>query len=374
MLKMPHTSQSLDTLATITPSGHHCEFPLVSVVVPVLNEKEHLGLLLDDLLAQEFPSDGYEIVVVDGGSRDGTPELVTAYQGRSRTPILLLSNLGRLSSAGRNLGVLNSRGEWIVFIDGHCRISSRRLLKDTVEVSQRTGADCLCRPQPLTLEGNTWFQDVVARVRATFLAHGRGSTIYLSNYEGNVEPTSSGATYRRSVFTRAGMYDEQFDACEDVEFNYRVYRAGLSAYFDSRLAVCYRPRASVPALLKQTIRYGRGRFRFMRKHPDAITFSQLAPALFLAALFVGTLASWCWPPLRSVLLSPLIAYGALVLSLSAWLAFHHGWRYLLAAPWAYLTIHCGFGAGLLFEGASFLLKRRPLRQAGAKACKQFDIS
>ena len=373
MLEMPPTGQSLDDSSIVALDDYVSEFPHVSVIVPVLNEEAHLSALLDDLLAQEFPSGSYEIVVVDGGSRDRTRELVEGYRSRPGCPISLLSNPQRLSSAGRNLGVRNSRGELIVFIDGHCRVPNRRLLWNTVQVLQRTGAHCLCRPQPLTVEGNTWFQNVVAQVRSTVLAHGRGSTIYLNNYEGSVEPTSSGAVYRRSVFNRVGLYDEQFDACEDLEFNYRVHRAKLRSYFDSRLAVCYRPRPSLLGLLKQTLRYGRGRFRFMRKHPVATTWSQLAPALFLAWLVVAGLAAWGWPLMRWVFAVPLVAYGLLVLSVSAWLAFRQGWRYLLVAPWVYLTIHLGFGGGFWLEGGGFLLGRRPLKEGGAEACKQCDL-
>jgi hypothetical protein len=79
-------------------------------------------------------------------------------------------------------------------------------------------------PAPETL----LFQDVLAHARATPLGHGRDSTIFSLDQEGPVNPMSAGALYRRSVFDRIGYYDESFDACEDVEFNYRVWKAGLT--------------------------------------------------------------------------------------------------------------------------------------------------
>jgi succinoglycan biosynthesis protein ExoA len=246
-------------VAVPNPMEELATLPFISVVIPVRNEEAHLEALLNDLTSQDYPRDHYEILVVDGQSTDGTAEVVEGY-GRAKREILrcaqndgdpdeesprvlLLSNLGRLSSSGRNVGVRHSRGELVLFVDGHCRIPNRSLFSDSVRIMQETGAECLCRPQPLTSPTNAWFQEVVAHARATLIGHGRDSTIYAIDREGFVDPTSSGAAYRRSVFERVGLYDERFDACEDVEFNHRVYRAGIPSYLSSRLAVVYQPCA-----------------------------------------------------------------------------------------------------------------------------------
>ncbi len=263
--------------------------------------------------------------------------------------VMLLSNPGRLSSCGRNIGVQHSRADVIVFVDGHCRISSRSLLSDVACVMQETGAECLCRPQPLTTPGTTWFQDVVAHARASFIGHGRESTIYATQCEGFIDPTTSGAVYRRSVFDLVGGYDERFDACEDLEFNYRVFRAEIPAYLSPRLAVAYQPRSSLSGLFRQAVRYGRGRFRFMRKHRAGATVAQLVPAAFVAGLALGAAASLASGFVRQAFPLALAAYATLVLAFSAGLAVRHGWRHLVVAPAVYLTIHLGFGVGFWAE-------------------------
>ena len=58
-------------------------------------------------------------------------------------------------------------------------------------------------------------------------------------------PQSVAIAYRREVFERVGLFDESFDACEDVEFNHRIARAGLTCYFTPRVQVRYFPRDSV---------------------------------------------------------------------------------------------------------------------------------
>jgi GT2 family glycosyltransferase len=232
---------------------------------------------------------------------------------------------------------------------------------------QETGAECLCRPQPLTLPGNTWFQDTVAYARATLIGHGRDSTIYATEVEGFVNPTSSGAGYRRSVFERVGLYDERFDACEDVEFNYRVYRAGIPSHLSPQLTVAYQPRSSLSGLFQQMLRYGRGRFRLMQKHKEAASLSQLVPAAFVAGLMLLGAASLASNLGRLSLLVVFLAYTALLLGFSAALGVRRGWRSFLVAPSVYLTIHLGFGVGY-WAGAfqAWRETRRP-RKAAAGA-------
>jgi succinoglycan biosynthesis protein ExoA len=333
--------------------------PLITIVVPVRNEAAHLRNLLKDLLAQEYPTDRYEIIVADGKSTDGTPEITKEFESCVGPRVVLVQNPKRLSSAGRNVGVRTSRGEIIIFIDGHCRVSNRKLLAEVFSLMEETGADCLCRPQPLAAPDNTWFQNVVARVRTTFLGHGPESTIYVNDFHGFVDPTSSGAIYKRSIFDRFGFFDERFDACEDVEFNYRVFRAGLRSYLSSRLAVSYKARSKPGALFRQLFRYGRGRFRFMRKHPDAASVGQFIPPAFVGWLALGAAASLVSRPAADIYVTSLVAYATLVLWSSIRLALRYGWRELVAAPLVYFLMHAGLGSGFWAEAANSMWRKPP---------------
>src|SRR5712664_1410044 len=329
-------------------------FPFISIVIPVRNEEKHLGAVLEGLLGQDYPADRYEILVVDGNSTDGTARVVEEAAKRSATRTKLLANPGQLSSAGRNVGVRHSSGELIVFIDGHCHIPSREFLLDTARYFQSTGADCLSRPQPLTAPGSNWLQRIVADVRASLIGHGLDSTIYSSTLEGFVDPTSSGASYRRDVFDRIGLYDERLDACEDVEFNHRVFRAGLRAYISPRLTVQYHARSSLYGLWKQMVRYGRGRYRFNKKHPQAFSITQVIPALFLVWLLFGSVGSVISARIAQMLLWSTAAYGAVIVGSSIALGLRRGWRHAVTAPSVYLTIHFGLGYGFLAEAAQAL--------------------
>jgi glycosyltransferase involved in cell wall biosynthesis len=339
------------TVAAVRLPGTQTEgsVPFLSVVMPVRNEESHIAAVLAQLEMQSYPQDRLEVLVVDGNSTDGTVRVVDKFAHQTSLGIRLLRNPAQRSSAGRNVGARNARGEYVIFIDGHCHIPSKTLLVDVVELFDKTGVDCLCRPQPLTMPGETLFQEVVGHARATVLGHGRDSTIYATELEGSVNPCSSGAMYRRNVFERVGYYDETFDACEDVEFNYRVFNAGLTSYLSSRLAVFYQPRTSLSSLWQQMIRYGRGRFRLIRKHRGAFSLSQVLPAAVLLWFVIGGIASLFSRLFAACFLVTLAIYLLIVLGFSIALGLRYGWRHLLQSPAVYFVIHFGLGAGFLAE-------------------------
>jgi succinoglycan biosynthesis protein ExoA len=338
--------------------------PMISVVIPVRNEEKHIGMVLRDLIQQDYPADRFEILVADGNSSDGTLPIVEQFAKSCELRIALFPNPMQLSSAGRNLGVVNSRGELIIFIDGHCKIDSPSLLTDYARVMQATGADCLCRAQPLDAPSETWLQEVIAHARASFLGHGRDSTIFSPNLVGSIDPTSSGAAYRSTVFEQVGMFDESFDACEDVEFNYRVCKSGLYSYIDPRLKIHYYPRTNLAGLWKQLLRYGRGRFKFVRKHPEAVSIGQLLPPTMVSWFIVAGIVSILSSLVAKVLLTSLVVYAGMVLAFSIGLGVRHGRHHFLVAPAVYLTIHFALGCGFLLE--ALRINRRKLPEIPAK--------
>ena len=263
----------------------------VSVVLPVLNEEKDIGRLLHEVLAQQPPAGGFEVIVVDGGSTDRTRDIVSELRC-SWSNLYLMDNPRRLSSAGRNIGAFWARGEYVMFLDGHCSIPRNDYLVRMVDIFSSTGAACLCRPQPLkNLATGPWAR-AIAAARHSRLGHNPGSDIY-SDTPAFCNPGSAGAAYARKYIIELAGYDERFDACEDVEFNQRVARAGLTSYRHPDLAIYYQPRASLATLFGQMARYGRGRARLMARHTDAIPWPLVIMTLGVSlAILLIALAYW----------------------------------------------------------------------------------
>jgi len=332
--------------------------PFISVIVPVRNEAAFIRDTLDQLLHQDYARDSFEILVADGRSTDATAALVRDYAARWPN-VRLLDNPRRWSSAGRNLTILAARGDLLVIVDGHCEIDRVNYLTELADAFRRSGADCVGRPQPLDVSGATLMQRAVAAGRSCWLGHHPDSYIYASE-ERFVPPQSVAVAYRRGVFSRVGLFDEAFDACEDVEFNHRVARAGLRCFFTPRIAARYVPRSSLGGLFRQMVRYGRGRVRLARKHPETGSVRSFAPAAFLLGLLAGPPLAWLSPWLAALYGGTLALYAAVVLLVSLTLAARARRPTLFPLlPLVFATIHLGAGAGIVTE---WLAGRRPVRR------------
>lgn len=332
--------------------------PFVSVLIPVRNERAMLPRLLEQLLAQNYPPDRYEILVVDGRSTDGTPDLVRRRFAKRAVPIRILDNPKMHASAGRNVGLSAARGEIILFLNGRCAVPSRNLLEDSVALLERTGAGCLCRPEPLLAPAATDTGEVIAQARACWL--GGDSLHGDANHAGFADPVRGGATYRREVFARVGLFDESFECCEDLDLNTRVRQAGIHAFADPRLAVHDQPRAHVRQLFSDMLRLGRARLRLMSRYRGCFSAAWLAPLALL--LLVPAVASgwWLLPTLPAAILTvPLVAFAIAVAVASLQLGIRCGAGFAWHAPRIFSAIWLGLGIGALLEAI------HPTASAGA---------
>ncbi len=324
---------------------------MLTILVPVRNEARFIAATLDALASQDFPRDEYEILVVDGRSEDSTREIVTEWiAAHPEVQARLLDNPGRLSSRGRNVGVQAARGRWIAVIDGHVHVPCDQLFAAMRRLADEHDPLCLARPAPLDAPGlkdgpGLW----IAAARKSPLAHSRHSYIY-SDYKGFVDPVSSGFAYRADVFRRVGLFDESFDAAEDVEFHHRLRQAGVLAYTSPELLIYSYPRETLPSLFRQVTRYGEGRARLVRKHPEAFTKETLVPAavfLLFALAPVSALLAWWWRP-AAAHLGAVVAYMIVALLVASLQPAVRG-RLIpsLYAAAAIGVVHCGLGWGFL---------------------------
>lgn len=334
------------------------EVPFLTIVMPVRNEQRFIADTLEQLLRQDYPGDKFEIIVADGMSDDATRQIVTNIH-KDHPQVRMHDNPVRRSSAGRNIGFEKGRGDIFLVIDGHCYIPGDQLFRNTAQLMVSNNVDCLGRPQPLDPPGLSDFQRAVALARSSRLGHG-GDSLIFGEYEGYASPVSNGAAYTRQVFEKVGYLDEQFDAAEDVEFNYRVEQAGLKCYTSPKLTIRYYPRENLTALFRQMTRYGMGRRNFTKKHPQALSFNQLVPAGFVLGLisfiFLGiwsSISGLVYPDsgLGSKVLGFLSAiyglYVVIVLIESLRIAGKKGWQDFRYLPLIFLSIHIGLGWGFL---------------------------
>ena len=97
----------------------------MSVIVTVYNEEKYIAKTLDSVINQDF--DEYEIIVINNGSTDNSLKIINEKLSQSDTPHKIISIPNRGVSSARNKGIDESRGEYIVFVDGDDYIASNHL-------------------------------------------------------------------------------------------------------------------------------------------------------------------------------------------------------------------------------------------------------
>src|SRR5438128_2432648 len=113
--------------------------PTVSVIVPCRNERDWIDSCLRSILAQESPGGGFEVIVADGMSDDGTREILQRL--RAEHPGLrLVDNPGRIVSTGLNEAIKAATGQIVIRMDAHTNYA-QDYLRQCVTLLDETGAD-----------------------------------------------------------------------------------------------------------------------------------------------------------------------------------------------------------------------------------------
>ena len=247
----------------------------VSIILPTLNERAFIRDCLDSLLAQ----DGdliLELLVVDGGSTDGTRGIVAD----EPSPVRLVDNPRVTAAAALNIGIAEAKGDIVVRVDAHA-IYEPDYVRRCVEVLEATGADNVGgRMRPV---GTTVFGHAVAAVTSSPFGVGPGKFHYAAERE-EVDTVWLGC-WRRETLERLGGYDEENLqwAAEDHELNLRLRQAGGTIVLDPSIRAWYFPRDTPQALRRQYVNYGIGKASTLAKHRLLPSWRPLAPAAMVAA-------------------------------------------------------------------------------------------
>lgn len=97
--------------------------PLISIIVPVYNAEKYIKHCIGSVVVQDYTN--FELILIDDGSTDNSLNIINEFQYDNRVKIITISNAG--VSNARNLGIFNSRGEYIMFIDSDDFIESNTL-------------------------------------------------------------------------------------------------------------------------------------------------------------------------------------------------------------------------------------------------------
>ena len=340
---------------------------MISVVIPCLNEAAYIDATLQALATQDDPGEPFEVLVADGGSTDGTRELLQAWAVRDPR-FRVVDNPDRITPVALNLGIQAARGETVVIFGAHARCAPDFLQRNAEALRAHPESGCVGGTVS-QIHGTPTARRIGMALSTPF---GVGDARFRTGgLAGHVDTVAFGA-YRRTALEEIGLFDASLVRNQDDELNFRLHEAGWRIWFDPRIQSSYFVRSSYRRLAAQYRQYGYWKVFVNRKHGTVTTTRQVVPALFLAGLFTAIVlagadaAGWLPAVWHRV---PVLVFGS---GVGLWLAGALASASVQAERvrdvpgilWAFACIHGGYGGGY-WEGILhfLLLRRNPVARA-----------
>jgi glycosyltransferase involved in cell wall biosynthesis len=314
----------------------------MSVLIPCRNEVRYIEGCINNVHSFYQPNGGFEVIVIDGMSTDGTREILSRLKNQF-SGLVVINNPDKTVPRAMNLGIQHAKGEYIVRADVRC-IHPKTYLLDLIELSERTGADNVGGVLVPEL-GDTYAQNAIGLAYKNRVAMG-GALRDRGDFVGETD-TVYGGCFKRKRLLEIGMYDESMVRNQDDELSFRIREMGGRIIQDGRIKIQYFPRSSFWHLFKQFMQYGYWKVTVIKKHPQQSSLRHFLPAvLVLSFVTLGLVIHFTVYGL----------YGFLIFSGSYFLAiglcsfqstYERSLRFLPGLIFAIFLIHISFGIGFI---------------------------
>ncbi len=331
----------------------------VSLVIPVRNEAEFIEKCIQSVLKQDYPQENIEALLIDGLSDDQTKAIITKYNQKYPSTIKYFENPMETVPYAMNIGIRNAKGQYILRLDGHAEYPENYVSR-CITTLKATGADNV--GGLLVTRGSGAVGRAYAKVISSIFGVGNAS-FRINADSGYVDTVPFGA-FRRSVFTKYGLYDERLTRRQDYELNYRIRKNGGKIFLDSEIQLVYHCRNTIPGILEQSYEKGKWNIITAKLCLGTMSLRHLVPFIFVLSLIILPLLSFLMPLFKWLLFAELSLYLLLNVTFSLKLAdgFKEAFLIFLLFPLNHLAYGIGSIAGL----------RHKPKQAPAESIKHYS--
>jgi len=265
--------------------------------LPIKNERSVIERVLGACLDLNYPSDRFEIVVVDDGSTDGTTEVCRRYAVENDRIKFYHREFSNGKASALNYGLSNSRGDVLAIFDADNVPERDTLLIAAAHLRDKSVSALQGRIHSINSEQNmlTKFITYEDSVWCEAFLRGKESLGLFVHLRGCCQ------FIRRSVLEELGGFDESIMA-EDIEISARMVEKGYRIKYTSDIRTWQESPSTWKAFLKQRTRWYRGHMQVALKYGSLLRnlnimtldaeFTLILPFVAIAAFFCFTLASW----------------------------------------------------------------------------------
>lgn len=339
------------------------ENPFISIVIPCRNEAGWIGRCLDSIDRNDFPKDRLEVLIVDGMSDDETRAIAEEYA--ARFPYMrLLDNPKQITPAALNTGIEAANGEIILRMDAHYEYQPDYISK-LVSWLHESGADNVGGLVVMEPANET----AVARAIAVAVCHpfGVGNAYYRigTSRPRRVDTVPFGC-YRKEVFARVGLFDEDLVRNQDIEFNLRLRKKGGSILLVPDVVIRGQARDSLGKLWRMYYQYGYFNPLVIRNMGGKMSLRQIITPAFVGGVVTAFLLSLWFPWACLAGGAVLAAYFAVTIFCSIAALRKHGAAAAILLPLVFMILHVSHGLGFIRGLFHLLTPRHRFRSRAVK--------
>jgi succinoglycan biosynthesis protein ExoA len=340
------TASLADASPVSSPPDSRRTLPFVSVIVPCRNEARHIAKCLDSILANDYPPERLEVLVLDGISEDGTREIVGRY-AQVNPAVRLVDNPEKSIPAAMNTGIRTARGDTVIKMDAHS-VYQRNHISLCVAYQEKYGAENV---------GGVWrmlpgADTAVARAIVLGLADRFGSgnaRIKIGVKEPTWSDSAAFGCFRKELFARVGLFDERLRSSSDMDMNMRIRAAGGRILLVPEIVVNYYADANLRALWKHNFADGAWATYVMKFGSRAWSWRHWVPMGFVLSLLISLVASLRFPFFLWIALGIAALYLAASLAVSLKIAIRErSLQQMFLLPVVFAVRHVAHGSAALF--------------------------
>ncbi len=320
----------------------------VSVVIPCRNEEDFILRCLDFIFRSDYPTELIEVLVCDGKSDDKTHSIVESYSHENPS-VRLLINENITTPFALNLGIKNSTGDIVLILGAHTELAANYISECIAVLDKMPDIWCVGG----VLE-NVSSDEMTASVSLAMSSpFGVGNAHFRTGAsDGYVDTVAFGA-YRKEVFEKTGLFDEDLTRNQDDEFNFRLLKCGGKIWLTTATSVKYFVRSSFSKLFQQYFQYGYWKVYVNKKHRTVTTLRQLVPALFVTGLFTLLIGIILFPEYWKYLIAYMLLY---ILSAKLYaLKSSESFNQFFTVLFSFFILHTSYGMGYVEGIVNFIL-------------------
>jgi glycosyltransferase involved in cell wall biosynthesis len=303
------------------------------------NEERYIGACLESVLANDFPCDDYEVIVIDGASTDRSREIVEKI-ARDHGSVRVVENPEQIVPTGLNAGISEARGRYIIRMDAHSQYPADYIRQCVAEL-ERTGADVVGG----TMTTKPGAPTTLAQAIALMSTHkfGVGNSGFRIGWMDRYVDTVPFGAFRREVFQRVGFFRSRLVRNQDFEMAARIRANGGKIFLSSKIRLTYHNVPTVTKFVHQARKNGLWLGRCWLCYPASFAMRHAVPVAFVTTLAVSLLASVFLPAAALVTFAVLAAYAVTAIAAATQIARSNGLKYLFIMPWLFFSYHVTYG-------------------------------